>query len=123
MTNQSTAIAAVAKKKCISLATFKKDGSRVEAPVWFNVIDEKIVITTPRDAWKVKRIINNPRVEFATCTQRGRVTGPFFWGTARVLPDSDLARVIAVKKRRYFAFRLIKLVHRDQVAIEITPDH
>ncbi|MFM8894687.1 MAG: pyridoxamine 5'-phosphate oxidase family protein, partial [Actinomycetales bacterium] len=98
-------------------------GTRVEAPVWFNLIDDKIVVTTPRDAWKVKRVMNNPRVEFAVCTQRGRVTGPFFTGSARVLPDSAMAPIIAAKKRRYFAFRFIKRVHRDQVAIEITPDH
>ncbi len=121
MTTASKAISAVGHKKCISLTTFKRDGSAVAAPVWFNVIGDKIVVTTPRDAWKVKRVTNDPRVEFATCTQRGRVTGPTFTGTARVLPDGDYPAVEAAKKRRYFSFRLIKLVHRDQVAIEITP--
>ena len=123
MTSQSAAIAAIAKKKCISLTTYKKDGTAVPAPIWFNVIADKIVVTTPRDSWKVKRIRNNPRVEFATCTQRGRVTGPSFSGAARVLPDSDYAAVTKAKTRRYFMFRFIKLKHRDQVVIEITPDH
>lgn len=122
MTNQSAAIAAVAKKKCISLVTHKKDGTGVPSPIWFNVIGDTIVVTSPRDAWKVKRIRNNPRVEFATCTQRGRVTGPSFSGAARILPDSAYDDIAKAKSRRYFMFRLIKLKHRDQVAIEITPD-
>ena len=122
MAQQETAIAAIAKKKCISLGTFKKDGTRVASPVWFNVINDKIIVTTPREAWKVVRIGNDPRVDFATCTQRGRVTGPTFTGRARIVPDSELGPIMAAKTRRYFAFRFIKLVHRDQVALEITPD-
>lgn len=90
----------MAKKKCVSLATFKRDGTRVEAPIWFNVIDDRIVVSTPRDAWKVKRVMNNPRVEFAVCTQRGWVTGPFFTGSARVLPDSAMASMPATSKRQ-----------------------
>lgn len=121
MTNTSRALTAVGMKKCISLTTFKKDGSGVAAPVWFNIMNDKIVVTTPRDSWKVRRVHNTPRVEFATCTQRGRVTGATFAGTARILPDSELPRIMRAKKRRYFAFRIISKFHRDQVAIEITP--
>lgn len=122
MSNRSSSIEAVAKRKCISLVTFKRDGTAVPSPIWFNVINNTIVVTSPSDAWKVKRIRNNPRVEFATCTQRGRVTGPYFSGTARILPDSAYEAVAKAKQRRYFAFRIIKLWHRDQVAIEVTPD-
>ena len=122
MSTQQHATIALAKKKCISLTTFKRDGSAVCAPVWFNVIGDTIAVTTPRDSWKVKRIERNPRVEFAACTQRGRVTGATFTGTARILPDHEYAPIEAAKKRRYFSFRIIRLVHRDQVAIEITPD-
>jgi hypothetical protein len=68
------------------------------------------------------RITNNPGVEFAVCTQRGKVTGKTFAGTARVLAPAELAAVIGAKKRRYFTFRLIHLFKKDQVAIEITPN-
>ncbi|MEY4229086.1 MAG: hypothetical protein RLZ84_1678, partial [Actinomycetota bacterium] len=70
----------------------------------------------------VKRIANNPSVEFAVCTQRGKVTGKTFGGTARILAPGELAAVIAVKKRRYPMFRLIYLFKKDQVAIEISPN-
>ena len=117
------AVAAIENARCISLTTFKKDGTAVSTPIWFNVLDGKIVVTTEAEAWKTKRIANNPQVQFATCSLRGEVTGPTFHATARVLPASELPRVMAAKKRRSFTARLIQLMpsKRDQVAIEITP--
>lgn len=119
-----TAIATVEKARCLALTTFKKDGTAVSTPIWFNVIDGKILVTTEAKAWKTKRIANNPQVMFATCTMRGKVIGPAFFGTARLLASSELPRVMAAKKRRYFLARLVQLMpsKRDQVAIEITPD-
>lgn len=122
MNHQPSSIGEIKNSKCISLTTFKKDGTKVSTPIWFNVIDGKIYVTTEPSAWKVKRITNNPNVEFAVCTQRGKVTGTTFAGTARILAPVELAAVIAAKKRRYLTFRLIHLFKKDQVAIEITPN-
>jgi len=121
---ESDPIAAVAGARCLALTTFKRDGTAVTTPIWFNVMHGKLVVTTPATAWKVKRVANNPRVTFATCSQRGKVTGPVFTGTARVLPRAELGPVIAAKRRRYRSARFIQLLpgNRDQVAIEITPD-
>ncbi|MFM7083050.1 MAG: PPOX class F420-dependent oxidoreductase [Actinomycetota bacterium] len=120
MNNNIKAISEISTSKCISLTTFKRDGTKISTPIWFNVIGEKIYVTTEPGAWKVKRIANNPNVEFAACTQRGKVTGQTFGGTARILPPVELAAVIAAKKRRYATFRLIHLFKKDQVAVEIT---
>lgn len=122
MNNNIKAISEISTSKCISLTTFKRDGTKISTPIWFNVIGEKIYVTTEPGAWKVKRIANNPNVEFAVCTQRGKVTGQTFGGTARILPPVELAAVIAAKKRRYATFRLIHLFKKDQVAVEITPN-
>lgn len=124
MTNESDPIAAVADARCLALTTFKRDGTAVTTPIWFNVLGGTLVVTTPRTAWKVKRVANNPRVTFATCTQRGKVTGPVFSGRARVLPDAELRPVMAAKRRRYRSARFIQLLpgNSDQVAIGITPD-
>lgn len=124
MTSASDPIAAVADARCLALTTFKRDGTGVTTPIWFNVMGGKLVVTTPRTAWKVKRVADNPRVTFATCTQRGRVTGPVLSGTARVLPDAELGPVIAAKRRRYRSALFIQLLpgKSDQVAIEITPE-
>jgi len=117
-------VAAVARAKCLALTTFKRDGTAVATPIWFNVIDGKILVTTPASSWKVKRVTNNPKVTFATCTQRGKVTGPVFTGSARVLPQDELAPVLKAKRRRYFSARFIQLLPsaRDQATIEIVAD-
>jgi len=122
MNGRPQALSEIGNAKCISLTTFKRDGTKVSTPIWFNVIGEKIYVTTEPGAWKVKRIANNPSVEFAVCTQRGKVAGKTFGGTARILAPAELASVIAAKKRRYASFRLIHLFKKDQVAIEITPN-
>jgi PPOX class probable F420-dependent enzyme len=122
MDNKERAISEIGTSKCIALTTFKRDGSRISTPIWFNVMGGKIYVTTETSAWKVKRIANNPNVEFAVCTQRGKVTGQKFGGTARVLAPVEMEAVIAAKKRRYVTFRLIHLFKKDQVAIEITPN-
>jgi len=117
-------VAAVARAKCLALTTFKRDGTPVVTPIWFNVIDGKLLVTTPASSWKAKRVANNPKVTFATCTQRGKVTGPTFTGSARVLPKDELAPVLKAKRRRYFSARFIQLLPsaRDQAAIEIVAD-
>ena len=122
MNSSAKAITEISSAKCISLTTFKRDGTKVSTPIWFNVMGGKIYVTTEPSAWKVKRIANNPRVEFAVCNQRGKVTGQSFSGVARILAPVELAPVIAAKKRRYATFRLIHLFKKDQVAIEITPN-
>ena len=124
MSNPSPAINDVESARCLSVTTWKRDDTPVATPIWFNVIDGKVVFTTPRTSGKVKRVRNNPKVTFARCTQRGKVVGPVFEGTARVLPDDALAAVLAVKKRRYPATRVILRfpANRDQVAIEVTPN-
>jgi hypothetical protein len=121
MNGHPHALSEIGNVKCIALTTFKQDGTKISTPIWFNVIAGKIYVTTEPGAWKVKRIANNPNVEFAACTQRGKVTGQSFSGTARILAQVELAPVIAAKKRRYISFRLIHLFKKDQVAIEITP--
>jgi PPOX class probable F420-dependent enzyme len=121
MSGRPRALSEIGNARCIALATFKQDGTKISTPIWFNVIGGKIYVTTEPSAWKVKRIANNPSVEFAACTQRGKVTGKTFEGTARILAQVELAPVIAAKKRRYAIFRLVHLFKKDQIAIEITP--
>ncbi|MEY4224475.1 MAG: hypothetical protein RIS33_1409 [Actinomycetota bacterium] len=121
MNHQHPLTDSIAKARCLSLTTFKRDGTPVATPVWFNVIDGKIYVTTGADAWKVKRIKNNPRVEFATCTQRGKVTGPTIAGSARILSPEETAPVLTAKRRRYLTARLIQMLpsNRNQIGIEI----
>ena len=112
----------ISRARCLSLITFRRDGTPVATPVWFNVIDGRIFVTTPSDTGKVKRIKNNPRVELAPCTQRGKVTGPTTAGSARILSPGETEPVLKAKRRRYLTARLIQMLpsNRDQIGIEIT---
>src|SRR5579863_7484438 len=76
-------------QKYIQLSTFRKNGTPVPTPVWFAEDNDKLYIKTRADSAKVKRIRNNPHVRIAPCTIRGKVTGPEFSASARILPNED----------------------------------
>ena len=78
-------------------------------------------------AYKLKRIRNNPKVEVAPFTMRGKPTGPAIRAHARILDCGESAyagRAMARKHRILHGF-LIPLVHRlrrnKTVHIELTP--
>jgi PPOX class probable F420-dependent enzyme len=80
----STAIP-FADAKHVSLRSFKRDGSAVDTPVWFAVVDQRIVIFTDGTSYKVKRIRRNSKVELARCDVRGKLLGPWLPGHCRAL--------------------------------------
>ena len=90
--------------------------------MWVAIDGARILSTSDFDAWKLKRIERNPHVRLAPCTIRGRVTGDFIDGRARVMSDSETAEAIARKKRRYITFRLMMRIRKPQVGIEIIPE-
>ena len=118
----STIPAELRAARCLALTTFKRDGTPIVTPVWFHLTDDKICVTTKSSAAKLKRIANNPHVTYATCTQRGKVTGAVHHGDARILDAAGSARVLADKKRHYFAQRILSLLPplKNQIGIEIT---
>ncbi len=112
----------VVRSRCVALTTFKKDGTPVTTPMWTVAAGGRILTTSDFDSWKLKRIARDPRVRLAPCTIRGRVTGEFVDGYARVLSDVETHDAIAGKKRRYAIFRLMVRIRKPQVGIEITPE-
>jgi uncharacterized protein len=93
-------------QKYISLATLRKNGTAVRTPVWFAESDGKLVFMTRNDMWKYKRIRNNPRVLVAPCTMRGKITGPDFSGSARILPAAEWGRAKQAINQKYWLARL-----------------
>src|ERR1700745_3190357 len=93
--------AAIHDQKYISLTTFRKTGVGVATPVWFGEEDGKLYVMTRNDKGKTKRIRDNPQVKVAPCTMRGKVTGPEFAATARLLPPDDFARARQPINRKY----------------------
>ena len=83
-----------------SLTTWRKSGEPVSTPVWFAVADGNAYVVS-RGAGKVKRIRNNPNVELAPCTSRGRATGAPIPGTARILDPELSSSVRRAFRRKY----------------------
>ncbi|HJQ45792.1 MAG TPA: PPOX class F420-dependent oxidoreductase [Amycolatopsis sp.] len=78
-------------QRTILLTTFKRDGSPVGTPVNIAVEGDHGYIRTFDQAWKAKRMRNNPHVEIAPSTAGGKPTGDAV--RARVaLVDGDEAR-------------------------------
>jgi PPOX class probable F420-dependent enzyme len=80
--------------------------------VWFAIVGGSLVVITTANAGKVKRVSNNGRAQFATCSITGRVaTGvdPMD-GTVEVLTEGDDGYPVAIATLRAkygFQFRYV----------------
>lgn len=101
-----------------SLATFRKTGAEVRTPIWFGEQNGKLYVMTRPDSGKCKRIRNNPAVRLAPCTMRGKITGPDFLGTARILPAQDTPWARETVRRKYWLARL-PFWSKENVYLEI----
>jgi uncharacterized protein len=119
----STGVEPFRKARAVSLTTFRRDGRAVPTAVWFYIDGDKMFTTTHRKAGKLKRLANNSAIELAVCTQGGKVKGPVFIGTARLLNETETKAVLHGKQRRYRIHKLMMLLPsmKDQIGIEITP--
>ena len=105
--------------KYIDLVTFRKSGVGVHTPVWFADAGGKLYAFTRPDAGKMKRIRNNPRVELAPCTMRGRALGPYVPAIAGVAGNQQAGREAI--RRKYWLARIPWLWSKDNVYLEISP--
>jgi PPOX class probable F420-dependent enzyme len=103
----------------IDLVTYRKSGVPVHTPVWFAEEDGKLYVMTRPDSGKAKRIRNNPRVEVAPSTIRGRRTGPGIPATARVFDDAAHGRSLIRKK--YLLARL-PIWSKQNIYLEFLPE-
>lgn len=110
---------AIHGQKYISLATFRKTGIPVYTPIWFAELNTKLVLMTNSKLGKVKRLRNNSQVKIAPCTIRGKITGPEFAATARILPIEDASRVRNAINAKYWLARLPFLWRNTDTYIEI----
>jgi len=108
-------------QKYISLTTFRKNGARINTPVWFGDAGGKIYVKSRRDSGKFKRIRNNPAVKVAPCDMRGKITGPEFSGSARILDRSEEKVAKDAVNRKYWLARLPFWSSKNQyLEIELT---
>ncbi|MFD8209426.1 PPOX class F420-dependent oxidoreductase [Streptomyces sp. NPDC059695] len=93
----------VRRSRYISLTTFRKNGTGVPTPVWHAVEDGELYVLSRDDAWKVKRLRNDPRVEVAVCDLRGNVAegAERYAGTGRLVEGEELRRIRRLLYRKY----------------------
>jgi uncharacterized protein len=108
-------------QRYISLATFRKPGVPIYTPIWFAEEDDKIYFMTNSKLGKVKRIRNNPQVKIAPCTLRGKIIGPEFSATARILPAENATRIRRAINAKYWLARLPLLWRNTDTYVELTP--
>jgi uncharacterized protein len=113
----------ISAQKYVSLTTFRKNGTKIATPVWFGEEADKLYVMTRSTMGKVKRIRNNPQVEVAPCTVRGKVTGQALSARARILPQPEQAHARQTINRKYWAREAAadlepdRHLHRDKFSL------
>ncbi|WP_298462361.1 PPOX class F420-dependent oxidoreductase [uncultured Cellulomonas sp.] len=110
------ALAALGDTSFVSLTTFRRTGAPVSTPVWVARDGDVLVVTTPVDSGKVKRLRHTPRVELRPCSRTGTVAegAPTVVGHAEVLTDpAAMERPTALLRDKYgWEYRVMMLVER-----------
>ena len=111
----------------VLLTTYKRDGTPVGTAVNIVVEGDRAYFRTWDTAWKLRRLRNNPEVEFAPSTARGRPTAPAIVARATVLEGEESSRAGRLLASKYPALHglLVPLVHRlrgdKSMHVELTP--
>jgi PPOX class probable F420-dependent enzyme len=88
----SPVLARFVRQKTVLVTTYRRDGRPVSTPVSLAVDGDHAYLRSFEKAGKTRRIHNNPRVEVAPSTARGRPTGPAIQATARRLQGAEARR-------------------------------
>lgn len=91
----------VTKAQYVLLTTFTKDGRPKPTPIWITRDGDRALVITEKNAWKVKRIRNTPRVTLAVCDMKGKPKGAAVEAKATVLDDSQTDLVYRAINKRY----------------------
>lgn len=117
----------IATEKYVALTTYRRNGESSSAPVWIaDLGDGTVGFTTSSTSLKVKRIVNDARVQLQACDSRGRVRdgSELITGTATIGTGPDFERVRNKIKAKYgwqvtligFGAKAAKLVGKDQTS-------
>jgi uncharacterized protein len=102
------------RAKTVLLTTYKRDGTAVPTPVSIAFDGDRAFFRSYDKAWKTKRLRNNPRVEVAPATLRGRPLGPPVQAQATLLEGDQAgmaARALA-RRHRVLQGMLVPVAHR-----------
>jgi len=119
---------AVRDARTILLTTYKRDGTPVETPVSIAFEGDRAFFRSYDQAWKTKRLRNNPRVQIAASTLRGKRTGPAIPARATLLADEQARMAAKALARRHPLLQalLVPAAHRlmryQTAHYELRPD-
>jgi PPOX class probable F420-dependent enzyme len=123
----ASALEPLINQKTVLLTTYRRNGAPVGTPVNIAVEGDRAFVRTFDKAWKLKRIRNNPVVDIAPSTIRGKPTGPAVRACARVLSGSEAAHASqALNKKHPLVHGIyVPIAHRlrgyKTMHIELTP--
>jgi len=120
----SDKLAQFANQKYLSLETYKKDGTAIATPLWFAQEGRVFYVYSLANAWKVKRIRNNPRARIAPCDIRGNITGEWVDAEARILDQAEADKAHRLLDKKYGWQKMIgnlmsKLRKRERTTMAI----
>ena len=116
----------------VSLTTFRRTGEPVPTPVWIAKDGDALVVTTPAESGKVKRLRNNPLVELRPSSRTGKVADDAVsvGGTVEIVTDdTDAERMNDLIRQKYgMEYRIVMGIERiaargrkERVLLRITP--
>ena len=126
-TSDNDQFSALADNTYVLLTTYKRDGTPVGTPLHIAARDGHVYVRTFDPSGKIKRIRNNPDVEVAPSTLRGKVLGAGRPVRARILTgaESDVAAKALAEKYPILHGHLIPWYHRRKglmtTQLELTP--
>jgi PPOX class probable F420-dependent enzyme len=102
------------KQWAVLLTSYRRNGTAVGTPVSLAVDGERAFIRSPGSGWKVKRMRNNPHVEIAPSTPRGRPTGPALPALATRVEGEDAKRAARALRHKHPILQgiLVPIAHR-----------
>lgn len=106
--------APLAQSWTVLLTSYKRDGTAVPTPVNLAMEGGHAYFRSYDKAWKTRRIRNNPMVEGAPSSVRGKPKGPALSARARLVEGDDDRHAAEAIDRKYpiFQKRLVRLAHR-----------
>ncbi len=92
------------RARYVSFTSFKKNGEPVSLPVWVVPFEGGYAFTTDPDAFKVKRVLKDPKVTLRVCSVRGKVapSAVEFHGTAEYVDEETANRINRTIRRKYW---------------------
>jgi uncharacterized protein len=102
------------RQKTVLLTTYRRDGTAVGTPVHLVVVGDRAFFRTWDEAWKFKRLRNNPEATIAPSTARGKPTGSAIRVRARLVgaEEAPLAARALAGKYPFIHGVLVPLYHR-----------